>query len=67
MVEMTGEFLTKVFEGPYKDAPKWAEEMEAYVSGKGRRVKRTYFFYTSCPKCAKVYGRNYVVAVCEVQ
>jgi hypothetical protein len=67
MVEMTGDFLTKVFEGPYKNAPKWAKEMEAYVNGKGRQVKRTYFFYTTCPKCTKAYGKNYVVAVSEVQ
>ena len=67
MVSMTGEFLTKVFEGPYKKAPKWAKAMEAYAQGKARQVKRTYFFYTTCPRCAKVYGRNYLVAVSEVQ
>ena len=67
IVEMTGDFLTKIFEGPYKNAPKWAKEMEAYVKGKGRQVKKTYFFYTTCPKCAKAYGRNYVVALSEVQ
>jgi hypothetical protein len=22
-----------------------------------------YFFFTTCPKCAKAYGRNYVVGV----
>ena len=64
---MTGEFLTKVFEGPYKNVPKWIREMEAYVEGKSRRIKKTYFFYTTCPKCAKTYGKNYMVAVSEVQ
>jgi hypothetical protein len=67
MVRITGDFLTKVFEGPYKNAPKWMKEMEVYVEGKGRQVKKTYFFYTACPKCAKAYGENYVVAVAEVQ
>ncbi len=43
------------------------KEMEAYVNRKGRQVKKTYFFYTTCPKCAKAYGKNYVVAVSEVQ
>ena len=67
MVKLTGDYLTKVFEGPYKNAPKWAKEMASYVQGKGRQVKKTYFFYTTCPKCAKTYGKNYVVAVSEVQ
>lgn len=67
MVKITGEFLTKVFEGPFKNAPKWEKEMEIYIEGRGRQVKKTYFFYTTCPKCAKVYGMNYVVAVSEVK
>ena len=67
MVHMTGDFMTKVFEGPYKNAPKWEKEMEAFVENKGRQLKKTYFFYTTCPKCAKVYGKNYMVAVAELQ
>ena len=67
MARMTGDFMTKVFEGPYKNAPKWKKEMEAFVGSKEKQVKKTYFFYTTCPKCAKYYGRNYVVAVSEIQ
>lgn len=66
MAHMSGDFLTKVFEGPYKNAPKWGKEMEILVKSKGKEVKRTYFFYTTCPKCAKYYGRNYMVAVSEI-
>lgn len=67
MVQMTGDYLTKVFEGPYKNAPKWEKEMETFVESKGKQVKKTYFFYTTCPKCAKVYGKNYMVAVAELK
>lgn len=67
MVRVTGEFLTKVFEGPYRDAPKWEKAMAAFVAGKGKRVKKLHFFYTTCPRCAKYYGENYVVAVAELQ
>lgn len=67
MVHMTGDYFTKVFEGPYKNAPKWADEMETFIKTKGKHVKKTYFFYTTCPKCAKFYGKNYVVAVSEIQ
>ena len=67
MVHLSGDFLTKVFEGPYKDAPKMEKEMEEFVKSKGKNVKKTYFFYTTCPKCAKFYGKNYMVAVSEIE
>jgi hypothetical protein len=67
MVRMTGDYLTRVFEGPYRNIPKWERQMQDYVSGKGKEVGQTYFFYTTCPKCAKYYGKNYVVAVSEVR
>ena len=66
-VQLSGTYLTKVFEGPYKDAPVWHREMTNYVKGKGKEVKKIYLFYTTCPKCAKKYGKNYVVAVAEVE
>lgn len=66
MVRMSGNFITMVFEGPYKDMGKWGKAMDEYVASRGRAVKKTYFFYTTCPKCVKEYGKNYVVAVAEV-
>lgn len=66
MVRLTGDYLTKVYEGPYKNAPKWEKEMEAFVKSKGKQVKKTYFFYTTCPKCFKYYGKNYMVAISEI-
>ena len=67
MVPMSGDYLTKVFEGPYRNVPAWEKEMNTYVKSKGKQMKKNYFFYTTCPKCAKFYGKNYVVAVSEVQ
>jgi len=67
MVRLSGDFLTKIFEGPYKDVPKWEKEMTSYVESKGEKVNKVYFFYTTCPKCAKYYGKNYMVAVAELQ
>lgn len=61
MATLSGTFLTKVFEGPYQNAGKWANEMKEYVKGKGKELKKLYFSYTTCPKCAKAYGKNYVV------
>ena len=66
MARISGTFLTKVFEGPYKDVKKWVEEMKTYVKSKAREIKKMYFFYTTCPKCAKFYGKNYTVILAEV-
>lgn len=67
MMHLSGDYLTRVFEGPYKDILKWKKAMESFVKGKGKEIQQTYFFYTTCPKCAKYYGKNYVVVVAEVQ
>ena len=66
MAKLSGTYLTKVFEGPYKDAGKWAKEMAEYVKSKGKETKKLYFSYTTCPKCAKAYGKNYVVLFAQV-
>ncbi len=66
MVKISGTFLTKVFEGPYKDAGKWARAMTDYVKDKAKEMEKMYFFYTTCPKCAKVYGKNYTVLLAKV-
>ncbi len=66
MERISGTFLSKVFEGPYKDAGKWAKEMKAYVDSKGKELKKLYFFYTTCPKCAEFYGKNYTVLLAKV-
>jgi hypothetical protein len=66
VVKISGTFLTKVFEGPYKDMGKWIIDMNSFVTSKRKTTKKMYFFYTTCPKCAKVYGKNYVVILSEV-
>ena len=66
MSALSGTFLTKVFEGPYKNAGKWAQEMNNYVENKGKKITKLYFSYTTCPKCAKVYGKNYVVLFAQI-
>lgn len=65
-VRITGTFLTKVFEGPYKNMKTWIKEMDEYVKSKGKVTKQNLFYYTTCPKCAKKYGKNYVVIFAEI-
>ncbi|MDD5688128.1 MAG: hypothetical protein PHE88_09900 [Elusimicrobia bacterium] len=67
MAALSGTFLTKVFEGPYQNAGKWAKEMTEQVKAKGKELKKLYFSYTTCPKCAKAYGKNYVVLFAQIK
>ena len=66
MARLNGDYVTKVFEGPYKNAPKWQMEMEQTLKDDGKDLIRMYFFYTTCPKCARKYGKNYVVILAQV-
>ncbi|MFH1742674.1 MAG: hydrolase [bacterium] len=66
MATISGTFLSKVFEGPYKNMRTWMNEMNAYVKSQGKELKKLYCYYTTCPKCAKKYGKNYVVLLAEV-
>lgn len=66
MTRLSGTFLTKVYEGPYKDAPRWATDMRRWVQARGHNLRKLYFAYTTCPRCAKAYGKNYVVLFAEV-
>ena len=63
---LSGTYLTKVFEGPYRDMRKWIEEMKSFVKSKGKLTRKMYFYYTTCPKCSKKYGKNYVVILAQV-
>lgn len=67
MTRLSGTFLTKVFEGPYRDAGRWVREMETFVRDRGRQMEKVYFFYATCPKCAKRFGKNQVVLVAQVR
>jgi hypothetical protein len=66
VVHWSGDYATKLFEGPYEDAPKWEAQFDDELRQQGHKAAKTYFFYTTCPKCAQVYGKNYVVAVAEL-
>ena len=65
-VVLSGKYLTKVFEGPYKNAGNWHNDMQEYAKSKNKIADKTYFFYTTCPKCAKHYGKNYVVGFTQI-
>lgn len=65
-ITLSGKFLMKVYEGPFQDTGKWCKDFEQFASSKGVQISKWYMWYTTCPKCAKKYGKNYVVIVALV-
>lgn len=66
-IKLSGTYLTKVFEGEYKEVKNWYKEMQILAQKKGVGVDKIYFFYTTCPKCAKKWGKNYVVGFLQIK
>jgi len=63
---LSGKFYSKVYEGPFRDTGKWCKDFEDAAKTRGFAVKKWYMWYTTCPKCAKKYGKNYVVILSQV-
>ncbi len=58
---ISGTFMTKVFEGPYRDTGKWIQALGTIVSEAGHTLRHTYVYYATCPSCAKHFGANRTV------
>jgi hypothetical protein len=65
-VTLSGKFLSKVYEGDFRETGTWCKDFEAYGKAKNLKVSKWYMWYTTCPKCAKKYGKNYVVIIGKV-
>jgi hypothetical protein len=67
MATLSGTFLTKMYEGPYRDAGKWVADMRSHVKEQQEHLENLYFAYTTCPRCAKAYGKNYVALFAKIR
>lgn len=65
-VRISGTFFTRVFEGPYQNAKQWYGELVQLAKDRGAQPGRVFFFYTTCPKCAQKWGKNYVVGLVQI-
>jgi hypothetical protein len=65
-VTLDGKFASIVFEGDYSKAKDWFDDMVEYALELGTKTDEIYFFYTTCPKCAEHYGKNYVVGLAKL-
>jgi len=65
-VSLTGKYYFKVYEGDFKEMGKWCKDYEATVLAQGMKPGKQLMWYTTCPKCAKKYGKNYVAILSKV-
>ncbi|HLN20710.1 MAG TPA: hydrolase [Bacteroidales bacterium] len=63
---ISGKFFSKIYEGPFSDTGKWCKDFDSVVKSRGSSVKKLFMWYTTCPKCAKKYGKNYVAVIGEL-
>jgi hypothetical protein len=65
---LTGKYYSKVYEGSFSDTAKWISDFENIIKEKEYNcdIKKIYMWYTTCPKCAKKYGKNYVVIIGKI-
>lgn len=66
MASISATCLAQAYEGSYRDIPRWVTDLKVKVAAKGKVLKKFYFYYTTCPKCATTYGENYVVLFAQV-
>jgi hypothetical protein len=65
MTTLSGDFITRVFEGPYRHAKDWMHEMHTAAEADGHKAGRIFMFYTTCLRSARAYGNNYAIGVAE--
>lgn len=64
---MSGTFVSKVYEGSFSDTGKWHKDFMAWCKTQAYKTGKIYMWYTTCPKCAKKYGKNYVTIIAQFE
>jgi hypothetical protein len=60
---ISGSFYSKVYEGSFNKTSEWIKDFETKIKEIGLQHSKLYMWYTTCPKCAKKYGKNYTVII----
>jgi hypothetical protein len=66
MSHCRADFSSKVYEGDFKETGEWCRDFENIAKERGMKIEKWYMWYTTCPKCAKKYGKNYTVIVGKI-
>ncbi|MCF8374026.1 MAG: hypothetical protein K9H64_20560 [Bacteroidales bacterium] len=65
-IKLSGTYISKVFDGPFNAIPKYIKEMDSFLKTLDKVARYYYFYYTTCPKCAKKFGHNYIIAFAQL-
>lgn len=65
--QMSGNYYSRVYEGDFRQTDIWCKDFEKHAAEKGHKIEKWYMWYTTCPKCAKKYGKNYVVIIVKLK
>lgn len=65
-INISGTFISRVFDGGYNDIPRFIKEMNEYLKEDNKVAKDYYIHYAYCPKCAVKYGHNYMIIFAKV-
>lgn len=63
---LSGNFISKVYDGPYNHIPKFIKQMKTHLSEQGNTTNTIFVHYAHCPKCAKKAGHNYMVLFAQI-
>lgn len=65
-VFISGNFVSRVFDGDYNAIPKFVKIMDEYLAETGKEAKDYYVHYAYCPICAKKFEHNYIILFAKV-
>ncbi len=66
-IQLSGKYYCKVYEGPFRETDKWCKNFEQTIISRRFKTGKIYMWYITCPKCAKKYGKNYVVLLGQIE
>ena len=65
-VKLSGRYISMIFENGYRQTSKWIGKVRRYVEEQDKVAKELLFWYVTCPRCAKKYGKTQTVIFAKV-
>lgn len=66
-VFISGDFISRIFDGKPRQIPKFIEEMNQCLTEIKESAKDYYVHYVYCPKCARKFKHNYLILFAKIK
>jgi len=63
---LSGRFISKVYEAPYKEAGRLYKSFVTWVKSHALEPEKVYVWYATCPGCTRKYGKNSMVYIAKI-